>query len=834
MNKKEILLRSTLTIVVVLALAACGSGSGSNAVDGSHNNGGAQTHSYDTNIRTTSFGIPHIKAGDYGSLGYGIGYVQARDNLCVLAQDYLTINGRRAEFFGADGGYSIPAAGSYASNVNSDFFWSSLITQERIDAFREGAGPQAIAASQGFADGYNRYLRELRNGAHPDRQAACRDAAWVRPITLEDMLRRYIRLAVLASSSVFPTEIATAKPPAGPGDILPLPSTQDILDLVNPADLPFPLKIGSNMYGLGPEATQNGQSILFGNPHFPWVGTERLYQMQLTIPGEADIFGGSLYGVPAVLIGFNEHFAWSHTVSTAYRFTFYELKLDPLDPTQYLYNGKYIPMTSKLYTIKVRQDDGSLQEISRRLYRSRFGQMLELSVSGVPILGWSNAVAYSLRDANLENTRLIRQFFAWNKAQSLDEFKSLHASILGVPWVNAIATGPGQPAYYGDLTVVPNVPDAMVARCQSLVSPVFALLMPGLPVLDGSKASCNWRTDEDAPAPGIFGPSHLPTLVRNDDVSNMNDSYWLTNPAEPLTGYAAIIGDEKTERTLRTRLGLKQIQRRLDGSDGLPGTKFNMENLKTIVLDSAIYSAELARNDLVNSPLSPCFLGTALSTTNLVVDVSKACNVLKRWDRKANLDSVGDHIWREFWTRADDGLLPVPLPVDVPPFWLTSFSVTNPVNTPRGLNLANPLISTALGDAVAHINALGIPLDAPMRDIQHSGIHEEFIPIFGDLGDETGSFTVTGGAPLDKTGYPVLRGNSYIQAVTWEPGCTDRGDGCKPIAEGFVTYSQSSDPAIPHYSDETKRYSNKQWIKYLFTEDEIEADPNLVIEQLHE
>lgn len=834
MKKQEILLKTTLTIVAALSLAACGSGSGSNVANGSQNNGGAQSQSYDTSIRTTSFGIPHIKADDYGSLGYGIGYVQARDNLCVLAEDYLTINGRRAEFFGANGGYSIPAAGSYASNVNSDFFWSSLITQERIDAFREGAGPQAVAASQGFADGFNRYLRELRNGQHPGRQVACRDAAWVRPITLEDMLRRYIRLAVLASSSVFPTEIATAKPPSGPGDILPLPNTQEILDAVNPADLPFPLKIGSNMYGLGPEATQNGQSMLFGNPHFPWVGTERLYQMQLTVPGKANVFGSSLYGVPAVLIGFNKHFAWSHTVSTAFRFTFYELKLDPLDPTRYLYNGEFIPMTSKLYSIKVRQDDGSLKEISRRLYRSRFGQMLELSVSGVPILGWSNALAYSLRDANLENVRLIKQFFDWNKAQSLDEFENLHASDLGVPWVNTIATGPGQPAYYGDITVVPNVPDAMVARCQSVVSPVFALLMPGLPVLDGSKASCNWRTDDDAPAPGIFGPSHLPTIKRDDYVANMNDSYWLTNPTEPLTGYAAIIGDEKTERTLRTRLGIKQIQRRMAGSDGLPGTKFNLDNLEKIVLDSSIYSAELARNDLVSSPLSPCFLGTALSTTDLVVDVSKACSVLKRWDRKANLDSVGDHIWREFWTRAADGLLPVPLPVDVPPFWLTPFSATNPVNTPRNLNLLNPLISTALGDAVARIKALGIPLDAPMGEIQHSGIHQEFIPIFGDLGDATGSFTVTGGAPLDKTGYPVLRGNSYIQAVTWPAGCTDTGDGCNPIAEGFVTYSQSTDPASPHYKDETERYSKKQWIKYLFTEDQIQADPNLVIENIHE
>jgi acyl-homoserine-lactone acylase len=39
-------------------------------------------------------------------------------------------------------------------------------------------------------------------------------------------------------------------------------------------------------------------------------------------------------------------------------------------------------------------------------------------------------------------------------------------------------------------------------------------------------------------------------------VTNSNDSYWLSNPHQPLTGFARIIGDEGTARTLRTRIGL--------------------------------------------------------------------------------------------------------------------------------------------------------------------------------------------------------------------------------------------------------------------------------------
>ena len=37
---------------------------------------------YDVDIRWTSYGIPHVLAEDYGSMGYGLGYAFARDHYC--------------------------------------------------------------------------------------------------------------------------------------------------------------------------------------------------------------------------------------------------------------------------------------------------------------------------------------------------------------------------------------------------------------------------------------------------------------------------------------------------------------------------------------------------------------------------------------------------------------------------------------------------------------------------------------------------------------------------------------------------------------------------------
>ena len=77
----------------------------------------------------------------------------------------------------------------------------------------------------------------------------------------------------------------------------------------------------------------------------------------------------------------------------------------------------------------------------------------------------------------------------------------------------------------------------------------------GLPVLDGSRS----RRASGAPTPtrsrrAPSAPRTCRHLFRDDYVTNSNDSYWLSNPEEPLEGFARIIGDERTERALRTRL----------------------------------------------------------------------------------------------------------------------------------------------------------------------------------------------------------------------------------------------------------------------------------------
>src|SRR5262249_12731841 len=47
-------------------------------------------------IRYTTGGIPHILAHDWTSLGFGYGYAFAQDNLCTMANDYVTVEAHQA------------------------------------------------------------------------------------------------------------------------------------------------------------------------------------------------------------------------------------------------------------------------------------------------------------------------------------------------------------------------------------------------------------------------------------------------------------------------------------------------------------------------------------------------------------------------------------------------------------------------------------------------------------------------------------------------------------------------------------------------------------------
>src|SRR3712207_6546220 len=110
-------------------------------------------------IRRTAHGIPHIKAKDYRGIGFGYGYAFAQDNICPIAEQYVTVNAQRSRWFGADGSYELRGNGFESNNLNSDFFWQRIIDSGIVDELlsREppiGPKPAIRRGVRGYVEGY--------------------------------------------------------------------------------------------------------------------------------------------------------------------------------------------------------------------------------------------------------------------------------------------------------------------------------------------------------------------------------------------------------------------------------------------------------------------------------------------------------------------------------------------------------------------------------------------------------------------------------------------------------------------------------------------------------
>jgi acyl-homoserine-lactone acylase len=419
-----------------------------------------------------------------------------------------------------------------------------------------------------------------------------------------------------------------------------------------------------------------GKPVL-ANPHLPWAGHARFYQVQLTIPGVLDVAGASVSGTPVVEIGHTRGVAWTHTVSTAQRYTLFQLDLVPGKPTSYLVDGRTVAMTRQKVTVTVRGSGGKLWSITRTVYGSRYGPVLAT--------GWKTTTAFAIRDANADNPRSMNEWLVMDKSQNLAQLRAAQNTYQGIPFTNTIAVDAGGTAYFADASVAPHVTDAHAARCINSVQ--GKAFYPETFVLDGSTSTCDWGNDPGAVERGIFAPSHVPRLTRTDYVANSNQSPWLTNPAAPITGNPAIFGDTGIERSLRTRLGLDMIARRLAASDGLGPPRFTLPTLQATMLGNRNYSAELGRTDVVKMCRAHPVL-TASDGTR--VDVRAACHLLASWDGRADADSRGEALWEMFF---DDSLLHVP------------FDPAHPLTTPRGINGDDPDVQRALADAVRFLQS---------------------------------------------------------------------------------------------------------------------------------
>ena len=865
--------------ICVLTVAGCFGSSGSVTRDYINASGDTLT----ANIRRTTNGVPHIKADTLEELAFGQGYAQAEDNLCLIAENVVQASSERARHFGAGPG---------DINVITDFSYKAVDIYARAEENYDTLDELSRAMLRGFASGYNRFLTETGVDQLDDNR--CAGQPWVRELSPVDVYAYHRMAAMFASAEQFSTGMTFMAAPPGE-DPMPSPVMAEVSENLEqmlarlgqsvqqhlPEDFRIdPEDMGSNGWGLGSEMTHHGRGAVLANPHFPYSGSRRFWQSHATVPGVLDVTGASLIGFPLPQIGFNEHLAWTHTVSTANRFTLYLLELKDDDPMIYIKDGEERPITTRTFQIEVADGVGGTETLEKTFYYSEFGPMLDLSAIEPLLPAWGDSVdlgdgegerplAFTYRDANdATDDQFFRQWLGMGRARSLEEFQAVFADCGTGFWVNTIYADAQGNAMYMDSSSVPRLSDDAEAVFRSKLegehpSAVMNLLTQlafdmQVPVLEGWTSRDDWVEGECGY--GIEPFERAPVLVRNDFVQNSNDSYWLTNPAEPMTDYPILYGRTEVPQNPRTRLGLLKLLNPLDpgasdvapaGQDGL----FTAQGLMETLYSNRVFFAEgagvldalLARCDAIDE--DPVNLPGGGSRS-----VSTGCAAIAGWDGLVNLDSTGAHTFRVFMGQYRN---------ELPGHLSVAFDPEDPVNTPRDPaapsgDLADDPMLQALAVALQRLDQINLAYDAELGSVQvfqpYLGVPPggtampagSPVPWHGGSGSLEGGFnnvSVVTSPVAEDTRFPRVRpggvlpatgglssveGEGYMigHGTSWHFGVefTDQG----PEAWGLLSYSQSSNSASPRFGDQTQRYSDKNYRRLWFTEQEINA--NLVEE----
>jgi acyl-homoserine-lactone acylase len=777
--------------------------------DGDQEGSTSRAH-YEATIRYTSYGVPHILADSWANLGFGQGYSATQDRGCIVADQVLKARGERAKFLGR---------GENDEHLNSDFGYRALALLEVAERDFPLLPQRDQDLITGYVAGYNQYLAENGPEGFP---GWCAGAQWVRPITPLDYYAYVRDGAMMASGATLVHFIGAAQPPGMSSAVTP--SVSDFESALTELTVH-----ASNGWALGSERTESGRGMVLTNPQFGWHGATQFRENHLTIPGEVDVYGASFGGFPGIQVGFNEHVAWTHTVSEGFRFVVYELELVPGSPTRYKYDGEERAMTSRDFTIEVRQEDGGTEEVHRTLYSTHYGPMLV-----VPTFGeWSGLRALTYRDANQDNDEVLEQFLEMNLAKSMDDFQRIYEQVSGIPWVNTMAASSDGRAWYADGSATPHLSDEAIALWQQAVeeNPITrAFFEFGVVFLNGSDSRFEWVHEEGARDPGVVPFSKQPKLERRDTVSNANQSHWIANSAEPLEGYTPLMGSERTEQHLRARLVAMLVEdESADGPAG-PDGLFSMDELQEVYMVNRGLLGELLRDEVV----ARCTDAEPVVVGEQVVDITEACAVLGEWDLLYNLESVGAVLWRQVWS----------LTSGTGYEWKVPFDAEDPLGTPAGLADApaegpDPVLQNIAG-AILMLEQAGFAIDVPLGEAQFTNKGDLRIPMHGgisldgvaniaapviDFADSLEPLEMAEAIDpytgLTSAGYYADRGPAIVMAIEF----TDDG----PRAMSIAGYSQSKDPESPHYADQTLLYSMKQFKPVRFTEEEIMSDPELEV-----
>src|SRR6185503_9824952 len=168
---------------------------------------------------------------------------------------------------------------------------------------------------------------------------------------------------------------------------------------------------GSNEMLIAPSRTSLRAPIAVIDPHLSWYGEFRFYQVRI-YAGDYNVSGVSILGVPFPSLGHSRYCSVAMTTGGPDTSDVYEEELNPENPRQYRYDGKWRDMTVRKERIAIKTEN----KVDVRVIE------IEYTHHG-PIVAHKDGKAYSMAIPYAEEIGLTDQIYQMMLARNLDEMK---------------------------------------------------------------------------------------------------------------------------------------------------------------------------------------------------------------------------------------------------------------------------------------------------------------------------------------------------------------------------------------------------------------------------
>ncbi|MCP4137756.1 MAG: penicillin acylase family protein [bacterium] len=365
-------------------------------------------------------GVPHIYAENEHDLYMATGYIVSQDRFWQMDLLRRAASGRLAEILGKD-------------LVETDELMRIAAIGEKSKKTFAASDERTRKNLMAFSAGVNHYIEDNRHslpfeftilGYSPEPWEPAHSVsviefmswnlgiAWKTELAYDNILQK---VGEKHFKEILPGDfniITAAKSKKTRDRILQKEGLALMERSAHLTELGLTVLFGSNNWAVSGKKSVTGKPILANDMHLKLYSPGTWYQVHQSVKNGIEVSGLLLPGAPPITAGHNKYIAWGVTNVMVDDMDFFAEKINPANPDEYFYKGKWRKM--KIKTEKIRIKGGAVVE-----------QKIRFTAHG-PIISKFKKItdrAISMHWAGHYPSNEMMGMFLLNRAKNWDDFK---------------------------------------------------------------------------------------------------------------------------------------------------------------------------------------------------------------------------------------------------------------------------------------------------------------------------------------------------------------------------------------------------------------------------